>query len=133
MARLTEPVPVAQQPGKPCRSAEFPGQRALWAPSRRLADKDPRPTPYHSGPKPPFIPGHEGVGQVAAGPGVRGVKEGDRVGVPWQHTGCGACECCCEQGYGMLRPRGTMSLVGLPLGRFELPTVETVLQRITVR
>jgi alcohol dehydrogenase, propanol-preferring len=229
-------------------------------------------------PKPPFIPGHEGVGHVAAlGPGVRGVKEGDRVGVPWLHTACGACEYCrtgwetlcrlqtttgysvdgtfaeyaladpayvghlptklefgpaapvlCagvtvykglketevrpgewvvvsgigglghmaiqyakamgmhvaavdvypskldlarklgadlvldgetdpasevqskiggahgvlvtaasskafEQAYGMLRPRGTMSLVGLPPGRFELPTVETVLQRITVR
>ena len=38
-----------------------------------------------------------------------------------------------EQAYGMLRPRGTMSLVGLPPGRFELPTVETVLRRITVR
>jgi propanol-preferring alcohol dehydrogenase len=46
-------------------------------------------------PKPPLIPGHEGVGHVAAlGPGVRGVKEGDRVGVPWLHTACGACEYC---------------------------------------
>ena len=43
----------------------------------------------------PFIPGHEGVGHVAAvGPGVRGVKEGDRVGVPWLHTACGHCEHC---------------------------------------
>jgi alcohol dehydrogenase, propanol-preferring len=229
-------------------------------------------------PKPPVIPGHEGVGHVAAlGPGVRGVKEGDRVGVPWLHTACGACEYCrtgwetlcrlqtntgysvngtfaeyaladpayvghlptkldfgpaapvlCagvtvykglketevrpgewvvvsgigglghlaiqyakamgmhvaavdvypskldlarklgadlvldgkadpasemqskiggahgvlvtaasskafEQAYWMLRPHGTMSLVGLPPGRFELPTVETVLRRITVR
>ncbi len=32
----------------------------------------------------PFIPGHEGVGRVVAlGAGARGVKEGDRVGVPW--------------------------------------------------
>ena len=38
-----------------------------------------------------------------------------------------------EQAYWMLRPRGTMALVGLPPGRFELPTVETVLHRITVR
>lgn len=31
----------------------------------------------------PFIPGHEGVGFVAAlGAGVKGIKEGDRVGVP---------------------------------------------------
>ncbi len=46
-------------------------------------------------PKPPFIPGHEGVGFVAAlGADVRGVKEGDRVGVPWLHTACGACPYC---------------------------------------
>ena len=41
-------------------------------------------------PSPPFIPGHEGVGYVAAvGSGVKFVKEGDRVGVPWLHTSCG--------------------------------------------
>ncbi len=35
-------------------------------------------------PNPPFIPGHEGVGYVSAvGAGVKLVKEGDRVGVPW--------------------------------------------------
>lgn len=43
----------------------------------------------------PFIPGHEGVGFVAAiGAGVKTVKEGDRVGVPWLHTACGHCEHC---------------------------------------
>jgi propanol-preferring alcohol dehydrogenase len=43
----------------------------------------------------PFIPGHEGVGHVAAvGAGVKFVKEGDRVGVPWLHTACGHCEHC---------------------------------------
>ena len=46
-------------------------------------------------PKPPFIPGHEGVGHVAAvGQGVRHVKEGDRVGVPWLYTACGHCTHC---------------------------------------
>ncbi|MGQ7790818.1 alcohol dehydrogenase AdhP [Faunimonas sp. B44] len=46
-------------------------------------------------PKLPFIPGHEGVGIVAAlGPGVKGLKEGDPVGVPWLHDACGACEHC---------------------------------------
>jgi propanol-preferring alcohol dehydrogenase len=46
-------------------------------------------------PQPPFIPGHEGVGHVAAaGAGVTTVKEGDRVGVPWLHTACGCCEYC---------------------------------------
>jgi len=46
-------------------------------------------------PKPPFIPGHEGVGTVfAVGKGVTAVKEGDRVGVPWLHTACGHCRHC---------------------------------------
>jgi alcohol dehydrogenase, propanol-preferring len=46
-------------------------------------------------PKPPFIPGHEGVGHVAGvGAGVSHVKEGDRVGVPWLYTACGHCRHC---------------------------------------
>lgn len=43
----------------------------------------------------PFIPGHEGIGVVAAlGTGVTAVKEGDRVGVPWLFSACGHCEHC---------------------------------------
>ena len=43
----------------------------------------------------PFIPGHEGIGRVAAvGAGVTSVKEGDRVGVPWLYSACGHCEYC---------------------------------------
>ncbi|MFG1477030.1 alcohol dehydrogenase AdhP [Xanthobacter sp. V4C-4] len=46
-------------------------------------------------PKPPFIPGHEGVGTVVGvGAGVKHVKEGDRVGVPWLYTACGHCRHC---------------------------------------
>lgn len=46
-------------------------------------------------PSPPFIPGHEGVGYVAKlGAGVTHIKEGDRVGVAWLHTACGACTPC---------------------------------------
>ena len=46
-------------------------------------------------PTPPFIPGHEGVGHVAAvGRDAKGVKEGDRVGVPWLHSACGRCRYC---------------------------------------
>ncbi|HVZ21064.1 MAG TPA: alcohol dehydrogenase AdhP [Vicinamibacterales bacterium] len=46
-------------------------------------------------PKPPFIPGHEGAGIVAAlGRGVTNLKEGDRVGIAWLHDACGACEYC---------------------------------------
>ncbi len=46
-------------------------------------------------PNPPFIPGHEGVGFVSAvGSGVKHVKEGDRVGIPWLYTACGHCRHC---------------------------------------
>ncbi|OYV38436.1 MAG: zinc-dependent alcohol dehydrogenase [Rhodospirillales bacterium 20-64-7] len=46
-------------------------------------------------PAPPFIPGHEGIGIIAAaGRNVKRVKEGDRVGVPWLHTACGYCPQC---------------------------------------
>src|SRR5208337_2720209 len=46
-------------------------------------------------PKPPFVPGHEGAGIVAAvGPGVKDLKEGDPVGIAWLHDACGCCEHC---------------------------------------
>ena len=46
-------------------------------------------------PTAPFVPGHEGVGEVAAvGKGVTHLKEGDRIGAPWLHTACGRCEHC---------------------------------------
>ena len=41
------------------------------------------------------VPGHEIVGTVArVGSGVRSLSAGDRVGVPWLHRTCGACEYC---------------------------------------
>jgi Alcohol dehydrogenase GroES-like domain len=44
-------------------------------------------------PSPPFIPGHEGAGIVAAvGGGVTTLKEGDPVGIAWLHDACGCCE-----------------------------------------
>lgn len=43
----------------------------------------------------PFIPGHEGAGYVeACGAGVKSLREGDRVGIPWLHNACGECEYC---------------------------------------
>lgn len=48
-------------------------------------------------PKPPFIPGHEGVGYVVeVGPNVKHIREGDRVGVPWLYSACGHCEYCLD-------------------------------------
>nr|WP_298722933.1 alcohol dehydrogenase AdhP [uncultured Steroidobacter sp.] len=46
-------------------------------------------------PSPPFIPGHEGTGIVAAaGSRVKTLREGDRVGIAWLHDACGICEYC---------------------------------------
>ncbi|WP_114238180.1 alcohol dehydrogenase AdhP [Dyella sp. C9] len=46
-------------------------------------------------PEPPFVPGHEGVGVVAAlGEGVENLKVGDPVGIAWLHDACGHCEYC---------------------------------------
>jgi propanol-preferring alcohol dehydrogenase len=53
----------------------------------------------------PLIPGHEAVGIVESlGTGVKEVKEGDRVAIPWMGYACGSCHYCvsgwetrCEQ------------------------------------
>jgi propanol-preferring alcohol dehydrogenase len=46
-------------------------------------------------PRPPFVPGHEGIGRVVEiGRGATGVKEGDRVGIPWLYEACGQCDYC---------------------------------------
>ncbi|WP_257166744.1 alcohol dehydrogenase AdhP [Bradyrhizobium sp. SRS-191] len=46
-------------------------------------------------PNPPFIPGHEAAGVVAAlGAGVTDFKVGDAVGVAWLHDACLRCEYC---------------------------------------
>lgn len=45
----------------------------------------------------PFIPGHEGVGEIVAkGPDVTHLKLGDRVGIPWLYSACGHCEHCLD-------------------------------------
>lgn len=46
-------------------------------------------------PSPPFVPGHEGVGEVVAlGQGVTSLSVGDRVGNAWLWSACGDCEFC---------------------------------------
>jgi propanol-preferring alcohol dehydrogenase len=45
--------------------------------------------------RPEVIPGHQAVGMVVdAGPGVRDLPVGARVGVAWLHRACGACAFC---------------------------------------
>jgi propanol-preferring alcohol dehydrogenase len=51
-------------------------------------------------PRLPVVLGHQAVGRVEAlGPGVTGrggLREGDRVGVPWIFSACGRCKYCRE-------------------------------------
>lgn len=47
--------------------------------------------------KMPLIPGHEVAGRIVEkGAGVRDLRIGDCVGVPWIHWTCGECEFCRE-------------------------------------
>ncbi len=48
-------------------------------------------------PNPPFIPGHEGVGIVAAaGPGATLHRVGERVAIAWLGSACGHCKYCVD-------------------------------------
>lgn len=43
----------------------------------------------------PFIPGHEGVGEIVEiGEGIHHLKVGDTVGIPWLYSACGHCDHC---------------------------------------
>jgi len=47
--------------------------------------------------KRPLVLGHEVVGHVArVAPGVEGLREGARVGIPWLAWTCGSCRFCCR-------------------------------------
>jgi propanol-preferring alcohol dehydrogenase len=48
-------------------------------------------------PRLPLVLGHQVVGHVSGvGPGVEGLAEGERVGVPWLAWTCGVCDRCLE-------------------------------------
>jgi propanol-preferring alcohol dehydrogenase len=46
-------------------------------------------------PRLPIVLGHQVVGRVAVlGPGAADFRQGDRVGIGWIYSACGACELC---------------------------------------
>jgi propanol-preferring alcohol dehydrogenase len=83
--------------------------------------------------KTPIVPGHEIVGRIdAMGPGVTGLRFGQRVGVPWLGHTCGHCSYCLterenlcdEPGFtGYTRNGGYAELVVADAG-FALPMDE---------
>jgi Zn-dependent alcohol dehydrogenase len=66
----------------------------------------------------PMVLGHEAVGRVlAAGPGVSGLEQGDRV-VLWMRPPCRSCRACVRGEAGLCTASGAMSARGtLPDGR----------------
>ena len=87
-------------------------------------------------PTAPFIPGHEGVGHVAA----VGAATTDPVATVQRETGgahgvlvTAVSPKAFGQAIGMVRRKGTVALVGLPPGDFPAPIFDIVLKRITVR
>ena len=59
--------------------------------------------------RPDVVPGHEVVGRVSAvGPDVMRLAVGDRVGVAWLASTCGACEFC-RRGAENLCPNATFT------------------------
>ena len=72
---------------------------------------------------PLVVPGHEVVGQVSeVGQGVTGVQVGDRLGVAWLRSTCGACRWC-RQGAENLCPSSTYTGWDADGGYAELVTV----------
>jgi len=74
-------------------------------------------------PRYPMIPGHQVVGRVATrGEGVTRFAEGDRVGVAWIFSACGACTFC-RSGAENLCPEFRATGRDMPGGYAEYMTV----------
>ena len=97
--QLTRPQPVDQQPLAPVeRPMPEPGEGevrirvhvcGVCHTDLHLVEGD---IPH---PKLPIVPGHQIAGVVGArGPNAERFQEGDRAGVPWLYSTCGACEYC---------------------------------------
>ena len=83
----------------------------------------------------PLVPGHEVAGRVAeVGRGVRHLKVGQRVGVGWQSSSCGACRDClrgdenlCDHNVGLIvGGRGGFASYVAVDGRFAFPLPEGI-------
>ena len=66
----------------------------------------------------PFVPGHEVIGTVeSVGSHVNHLKVGQRVGIGWESSSCGTCECCMT-GHHNLCPSSLPTVLG-PYGGFS--------------
>jgi propanol-preferring alcohol dehydrogenase len=89
-----EPLTLAELPVPEPRQGEIRIRVAACGVCHTELDEIEGRTPP---PRLPVVPGHQVVGRVdALGAGVAGVREGDRVGVPWIFSACGRCKHCRE-------------------------------------
>lgn len=71
----------------------------------------------------PIVPGHQVVGIVdAVGPGVEGVRPGERRGAFWLHRACGRCPAC-RRGEENLCPEAAFTGLHVPGGYAEAMVV----------
>ena len=93
---------VLEEPGRPLRLTDIPtpvpgpGQVQIKVAACAVCRTD---LHVYDGdlaePKLPLVLGHEIVGTVTrAGPNVRDISEGQRIGVPWLGRTCGTCSYC---------------------------------------
>ena len=74
-------------------------------------------------PEYPVTPGHQVVGVVdAVGPGVEGIRPGERRGAYWLHQACGRCEAC-RRGEENLCPHARFTGLHVPGGYAEAMVV----------
>jgi len=93
---------VLDAPGRPLREADVPepspgpGQVLVRVHACGVCRTDLHVVDGElAGPKLPLIPGHQIVGKVAElGKGVKHLRVGDRIGVPWLGGSCGHCRYC---------------------------------------
>src|ERR1035441_10168160 len=69
-------------------------------------------------PTPPFIPGHEVAGRVAAiGPGVDGFKLEEPVGIPWLHDACETASIASPAGRRSVKRNTTAAIASTAVSR----------------
>jgi alcohol dehydrogenase, propanol-preferring len=87
-----EPLTLAEMPASEPRAGQVRVAVSACAVCRtdlHVVDGELPEIPY------PIVPGHEIVGRITAlGPGVSGLRLGDRVGIPWLGWVCGECAYC---------------------------------------
>lgn len=101
---------------RPAPALQGPGEALVRPLAASICDID-RPLLSGESPWPgPVAIGHEAVAEVVdVGDGVRGIRPGDVVAVPW-HVNCGTCDRCVVGHTASCRSVPAGAMYGLPVG-----------------